>query len=302
VSERKDYQGSTFPRARRQEAYRRLSQVAGRREQRPLLSLDEVSRRLGALEQTYAGIRPIPVDGIVGTVSRVDDFDRDFLPKRSKIQERWQQVEESWPDGDFPPIVVYEIDGRYFVVDGHHRVAIAKQRGIEMIDAEVTQLRSRSPLPADVDIGSIIMAEQQRRFMEESGLDRARSRATIEFSRPQGYIEMLEHIKIHGFHLMMERGELLSVEDIATDWYDGVYVPTVETIHREGLHEMWPKATDADLFLWVGQRRRELFPDRPEDLDIEGTVRAARETTPQPKRRVSNARRRVTSRLRRNPD
>jgi hypothetical protein len=295
VSEPKDYLRSTFGKARRQEAYRRLSQVAGRREQRPLLSLDEVSKRLRAFEQTYVGIRPIPVDAIVGTVSRVDDFDRDFLPKRSKIQERWQQVEESWPEGDFPPILVYEIDGRYFVVDGHHRVAIAKQRGIEFIDAEITELRSSSPLPDDVDIGSIIMAEQERRFMEESGLGRARPDARIEFSRPQGYIELLEHIKIHGFHLMMERGELLSMEEIAADWYDRVYVPTVEAIDREGLREMWRRATDADLFLWVGQRRRELFPDRPEDLDIDGTVKAARETTPKPKRRVPNP-------LRRNAD
>ncbi|MEX2407180.1 MAG: hypothetical protein WD834_07550 [Actinomycetota bacterium] len=173
---------------------------------------------------------------------------------------------------------MYEIDGRYFVVDGHHRVAIAKQRGTEFIDAEVTRLRSRTPLPPDADIGAIIMAEQQRRFMEESGLGRARPRARIEFSRPQGYIELLEHIKIHGYHMMMERNELLSVEEIAADWYDRVYLPTVEAIHREGLSELWPKATDADLFLWVGQRRRELFPERPDELDIEGTVRAARET------------------------
>jgi ParB-like nuclease family protein len=281
---------STFRRARRREAYRRLSQVAGRSDARPLLSLDEVTKRLGAFEQSYVGIRPIPVADIVGTVSRVEDFDRDFLPKRSKIQERWKQVEQSYPESDFPPILVYEIDGRYFVVDGHHRVAIAKQRGTEFIDAEVTRLRSRTPLPRDADIGAIIMAEQQRRFMEESGLGRARPQARIEFSRPQGYIELLEHIKIHGYHMMMERNQLLSVEEIAGDWYDGVYLPTVEAIHREGLNELWPKATDADLFLWVGQRRRELFPERPDELDIEGTVKAARETSAaaKPKLRLPN--------------
>lgn len=275
---------STFRRARRREAYRRLSKVAGRGDARPLLSLDEVTKRLGAFEQSYAGILPIPVADIVGTVSRVQDFDRDFLPKRSKIQQRWQQVEQSFPESDFPPITVYEIDGRYFVVDGHHRVAIAKQRGTEFIDAEVTRLRSQTPLPPDADIGAIIMAEQQRRFMEESGLGRARPQARIEFSRPQGYIELLEHIKIHGYHMMMERNELLSVDEIARDWYDRVYLPTLDAIHREGLSELWPKATDADLFLWVSQRRRELFPERPDELDIEGTVRAARETaTAKPK-------------------
>jgi hypothetical protein len=284
VSEIPPESRSSFGKARRREAYRRLSQIAGRNRSRPLLSLDEVSRRLRAFEQTYVGIRPIRVADVVGTVSRVDDFDRDFLPKRSKIQERWRNVEDSYPEGDFPPIVVYELDGRYFVVDGHHRVAIARQRGIEFIDAEITRLRSRTQLPPDADIGAIIMAEQHRRFLEESGLERARPEATIEFSRPQGYIELLEHIKIHGYHLVMERHEVLSVEEIAGDWYDRVYLPTVDAIHREGLTELWPKATDADLFLWVGQRRRELFPERTEDLDIEGSVRAARETTPKPRR------------------
>ncbi len=272
----KDYVRSTWRKARRREAYRRLSQIAGRHRSQPLLMLDEVSRRLRAFEQTYVGVRPIRVADVVGTVSRIDDFDRDFLPKRSKIQERWRSVEETYPEGDFPPIVVYELDGRYFVVDGHHRVAIARQRGIEFLDAEITRLRSRWPLPPDADIGAIIMAEQCRRFLEESGLERARPEVKIEFSRPQGYIELLEHIKIHGFHLLMERKAPLSMEEIAGDWYDRVYLPTVEAIHREGLHELWPRATHADLFLWVGQRRRELFPER-DDLGIEEGVRVARE-------------------------
>lgn len=284
MSDRDPFSRSTFRKARRREAYRRLSGVAGQHRSHPLLSLDEVSKRLRAFEQTYVGVRPIPVSEIVGTVSRVDDFDRDFLPKRSKIMQRWQNVERTFPEGDFPPIVVYELDGRYFVVDGHHRVAIAKQRGIEYIDAEITRLRSRWPLPPDADISKIIMAEQERRFMEESGLETARPDASIHFSRPQGYIELLEQLKIHGFHLMTERGELLDRRDIAADWYDAVYEPTVRAIHDEGLAELWPSATDADLFLWVGQRRRELFPERTDDLDMQKAVRVARETSEKPKR------------------
>jgi ParB-like nuclease domain len=276
---------STFGKARRREAYRRLSELAGRSAPNPLLSLDEVTKRLRAFEQTYVGVRPIRVADIVGTVSRVDDFDREFLPKRSKIRQRWENVEKRYPEGDFPPIVVYELDGRYFIVDGHHRVAIARQRGIEWIDAEITKLRSRVPLPPDADIGAIIMAEQERRFMEESGLDRTRPEVRIEFSRPQGYIELLEHIKVHGFHLMQERGLVLAPEEIAADWYDRVYLPTVEAIHLEKLHELWPAATDADLFLWVGQRRRELFPEVTDDLGVEGDVKLARETAEPPRRR-----------------
>jgi hypothetical protein len=271
---------STFGRARRREAYRRLAEVVRRRgSRRPLLDLDEVGRRLRVFEQSYLGVRPIPVSKIVGTVSRTSDFDQDFLPRRREIGERWNRVERTFAEGDFPPITVYELDGSFFVVDGHHRVAVARQRGVEYIDAEITQLRSRWRLPEGADIGRVIMTEQRELFMEESGLSRARPEGGIEFSRPQGYIELLEQIKVHGYHLMTERGEVLSREEIAADWYDRVYLPTVRAIKREGLWELWPRATKADLFLWVSERRRELFPEHG-GMDIDRAVRAAKESAP----------------------
>jgi len=135
--------------------------------------------------------------------------------------------------------------------------------------------------PPDADLGRIIMEEQRQQFMEDSGLERARPEVRIEFSRPQGYIELLEQIKVHGYNLMMQRGEVLSPEEIAADWYDRVYLPTVEAIKREGLWEMFPEATKGDLFLWVTQRRRELFPERG-GMETDEAVRAARDTTPKP--------------------
>ena len=81
--------GSTYERARRRQAYRRLGRLI-RRSPRPadLLPLEEVSRRLRAFEQSYLGIMPIEVSKIVGTVDRGGEFDRDFLPRRREIGER----------------------------------------------------------------------------------------------------------------------------------------------------------------------------------------------------------------------
>jgi hypothetical protein len=263
-----------------------MADFVRKREPEHLLSLDEVSRRLRVFEQTYVGIKPIPVAKVVGTISRGADFDRDFLPRRTEIAQRWRRVEQTFADGSFAPITVYELDGSYFVVDGHHRVAVARQRGTEHIDAEITRLRSRWPLPEGADIGRIIMAEQQRGFMEESGLDRSRPEARIEFSRPQGYIELLENIKVHGYHVMTQRGEVLSVEELAADWYDRVYLPTTRAIKREGLWELFPGTTKADLFLYISQRRRELFPERG-GMDIDQAVRAARDSSPKRRSRRS---------------
>ncbi len=291
MSDRPFGPSSTFGRARRQEAYRRLADVVRRRKPKPLLDLDDVGKRLRVFEQSYVGVRPIPVSRIVGTLGRTGDFDREFLPRRGDIQSRWERVERAFDQGDFPPITVFELDGSYFIVDGHHRVAVARQRRIDYIDAEITRLRSRWPLPPDADLGRIIMEEQRQQFMEESGLERARPEVRIEFSRPQGYIELLEQIKVHGYNVMMQRGEMLTPQEIAADWYDRVYLPTAEAIKREGLWELFPEATKADLFLWVTHRRRDLFPERG-GMETEEAVRAARDTSPKPTLKPRLAKRR----------
>lgn len=269
---------STFSKARRREAYKKFARLVTRAPAEPeLLPLDEVRERLRLFEQNYVGIRPIPVDHIIGSAGRTNDFDRNWLPLRPSVRQRWRRVEQAFPGGDWPPIIAYELDGSYFVIDGHHRVAIARQRKVDYIDAEITRLHSRYNLPVDADIGAILHAEQERIFMEESGLDRARPEARIEFSRPHGYIELLELIRIHGYHVMIDRDRVMSPEEIAGDWYDWLYAPAVRAMHEESLRTIFPDATDADLFLLAHQRRRALLPERGH-LDLQTVAKEITET------------------------
>ena len=55
-------------------------------------------------------------------------------PSRSTADD----VERAFADGAFPPIVAVKLGGTYFVIDGHHRVVLARRGGAEMIDADVT--------------------------------------------------------------------------------------------------------------------------------------------------------------------
>ncbi|MDQ3962719.1 MAG: hypothetical protein M3277_02235 [Actinomycetota bacterium] len=266
----------TFERARRREIYRKLAGIVKREPSDDLLSLDTVKRRLRIFDQRYIGIEPIPVTNIVGSADRNSKFTRDFLPKDFETRERWRRVEQAFPLGDFPPIVVYQMGDVYFVVDGHHRVAVAKQRDVEFIDAEITELKTDQPLGADVDIAEIIHREQQTIFMEESGLQRSRPQARIEFSRPLGYVELLELVQAHGYHLMIERDEVLGPDEVAADWYDHVYLPALDALTSEGLRDAFSDATDADLFLWIYQRRQALFPEHGR-MSLEETVRRVRD-------------------------
>jgi hypothetical protein len=252
---------TTFDRARRRSVYSRLARVLGRDGPSDLLPLEEATRRLRPFARRYVGLRPIPLSHVVGTDSRGSDFDRSFRPRRPDIRLRWQQVEQAFPDAAFPPIVVYQLGDAYFVIDGHHRVAIARQNGMETIDAEVTELQARWHLPADADVVELIHAEQERIFMEDSGLAEAHPEASMRFSRPVGYIELLETVQLHGYHLMQDEGRVLPRAEIARRWYAEVYLPTIEAIREEGLDEVCPDVTYPDRFLWVWDRRRELIPE-----------------------------------------
>jgi hypothetical protein len=252
---------TTFDRARRRSAYARLARIVRQGGSRDLLPLDQAIERLRPFARRYVGIRPIPVSQVVGTEGRGGDFNRDFQPRRPDVRERWRRVERAFPEAGFPPIVVYQLGDAYFVIDGHHRVAIARQHGMETIDAEVTELKARWHLPADADIVELIHAEQERVFMEESGLAEARPGAHIRFSRPVGYVELLETVQLHGYHLMLAAQRALPRAEIAADWYASVYLPTIEAIHAERLDEVCPEVTDPDRFLWVWNRRRELIPE-----------------------------------------
>jgi hypothetical protein len=251
----------SFEKARRRELYRRLTRAVKGKGEEELLSLDEMRRRLRLFDQRYVGIEPIRVDSIVGTADRRPEFGPGFLPKEFEGRERWRRVEQAFPASDFPPIVVFRVGEVYFVVDGHHRVAVAKQREIEYIDAEITELDSRWPLDADVDMADVIHREQYQIFMEESGLGRSRPGVSFDFTRALGYVELLEVVKVFGYHLMLDGQQVLKREEVAARWFDEVYLPTTEVLRSEGLVGSIPERTEADLFLWVHQRRQALFPE-----------------------------------------
>jgi hypothetical protein len=83
----------------------------------------------------------------------------------------------------------------------------------------------------------------------------------MRLSRLAGYLELLENVQVHGYHLMLAAGSALEPAEIAGDWYDTIYLPALEAIRRDGLDRAFPDATEADLFLRLHRRRRDLFHD-----------------------------------------
>jgi hypothetical protein len=181
----------------------------------PLLELDEVERRLKPFGRRYLGVREIPLDALVGTDGRASSFTRDFRPLHAFSRDRLRSLESAFAEGAFPPIVTVKLGETYFVIDGHHRTALARRGGAEMIDADVTELIARVPLPAGADMLEVVLRELERIFLEDSGLAEARPGVRVSVSRPAHYLELLENIQVHGYRLMRGRGRVLENAEIA---------------------------------------------------------------------------------------
>src|SRR5512134_2276287 len=111
-----------------------LARITGRSNE--LLSYEEVASKLKLQGRSDKGIQSILVDAIIGSVGRYTDFTRTFLPRHAQDQQRWANVKAMTFDlVGLPPVEVYKVSEVYFVLDGNHRVSIARQEGWKEIQA-----------------------------------------------------------------------------------------------------------------------------------------------------------------------
>jgi hypothetical protein len=94
------------------------------------------------------GMRPVPIDLIIGTEGRSQDFDSSFNPLNEQTRSRWQSVAEArLKNVPLPAVELVKAGCFYFVRDGHHRISVAKALGQTVVDAEVIEYQVKEELP-----------------------------------------------------------------------------------------------------------------------------------------------------------
>lgn len=224
-------------------------------EEASLISLNDVKKLIHPKNETYVGMKIIPIDKIVGSEGRYQDFDNRFFPKNSHLKARWEHVDEAAIQSiDLPPIKVYEIAGLYFVRDGNHRVSVAKARGTEFIDAEVVSLKSEIVLKKPDNINDMIkqiINYEKRVFYSETGFGDITDYWCLDFSTPGRYDVIYNHILTHKYYLNINKKEEISLEDAILSWFNTVYLPLVTIIRQKRILHYFPKRSLADLYVWV---------------------------------------------------
>jgi len=95
----------------------------------------------------FLGVQEIAVQGIIGTVGRQNDFDRQFRPLNKYLRERWVNAYLALERDGWSPILVHKVGDFYYVEDGHHRISVAQALGIAYIQAKVWEYPSYSKQP-----------------------------------------------------------------------------------------------------------------------------------------------------------
>jgi hypothetical protein len=249
-----------FTRARRKAFLRRIGAFLRRDPgSNRLLSFDEVKSALGAVEQVYLGMRTVPVEKIVGSVGRHRDFDRAFLPSTGDLEARWKRIDQMMHRAEeLPPVSLYKIRDTYFVRDGNHRVSVARQLGVEMIDAEVIELRSRVPIDSALTAGDLLHKIEQRHLLERLPFDRVLPEIRLELSDVADYRRLATHVEAHGFRLSQLWKRYVSPEEALRDWYEYRYAPIAEMVREERILDAFPGRTELDLYLWIFNHRERL--------------------------------------------
>jgi len=249
-----------------------LKSIISRKDNR-LLSFDKIAKRLNLKNQRYLGIKAVPTEAIVGSVDRYRDFDRHFLPKKNHLEKRWTSIYEAYyKDINLPLVKLYKVGKIYFVIDGHHRVSVARKMGVKYIDAEVIEFLTKFPVTREMDPKDMFILSERENFLKLTGLRESRPGIKIRLTIPGKYDVLLNQINQYMYQLNKNRLNKLDFKQASARWYDDIYLPSIEKIDKTHIIDNFPYRTKSDLFVWVYEHKDHLSQKYGKEIKLSEAV------------------------------
>ncbi len=194
-----------------------------------------------AFESIDRGTLFVPINKIVGSVGRYHDFDAHFRPKGYDSDERLNDIMKKMREGKvMPPISLYQIKDHYYILDGHHRYAAARELGHQEIRSCILEL-----LPSKDTI-------ENRLYRERTEFrDRYHLSASIDLTEMGQFPVLEEQIEEHRQFLESERNSAVSAPEAAADWYKTIYLPLRTLIVSSNLTRSFRSRSADDLYLYI---------------------------------------------------
>jgi DNA-binding Lrp family transcriptional regulator/uncharacterized ParB-like nuclease family protein len=194
-----------------------------------------------AFDHIDRGFCRVPLDRIVGSVGRYHDFDSQFKLKSHVPPDRLISVQQAMRQGrPLPPVKLYKIKDEYYVLDGNHRIAAAKQFGYEDIRAKIVEF-----IPSSNTLENIIYREKSE-FMDHTGMAHP-----IELTEVGQFPNLLEQIEKHKVFLETTEQPDVTLKQAAEDWYQTIYLPLTSVIDKGRLLASFKNRTRDDLYVYI---------------------------------------------------
>jgi len=207
---------------------------------KPLKCFEKESRSRGFKARVDRGVQVVDIDKIVGSVGRCLDFDAKFSLKAKHSIGRLESIKQALKEQrPLPLIELYKMDDEYYVVDGHHRIAAAREMGQRFIDAHVIEY-----LPP-ANTRKNLLAQKRIEFEYRTGLQ------GIELSQRYSYDKLLEQIREHQEYLRKKEKFQISFKEAARDWFQSIYFPITERIKKGNLRRYLRGATTGDIYVYL---------------------------------------------------
>ena len=211
--------------------------------------LREDAERAGVLVQRSLGCAPSRSRGSwAASVARAE-LGSDFRPLQHRAASadggRFDRIKRAMEDGaEMPPIEVYKLGFGYYVLDGHHRLAVALENGQVEIDAIVIEFVEA----ADEHAPELFAA--RRAFERDTGL------TDVGAALPESYVILRDSIE----RFRVEQG-LDELAVAASRWYLQIFRPMWQAIRARQLASHFPGERTADIVARVDAWRQVDAPD-----------------------------------------
>lgn len=200
--------------------------------------------RAGLLAPRALGLRDVDVARIIGSVGRASELGADFRPllRRAADDQRYELVRKlvaGEANEVIGPIELYKLGYGYYVVDGHRRVAAAKELGQDEIPAIVTEF-----VPTED-------ATAQKLFTTRRAFERATGLLHVGAALPDNYARLKALIDEYAAH-----EELTDPREAAERWRNRIFRPLTQRIRTLGLNHFFPGERSADIIVRLADHRR----------------------------------------------
>jgi len=229
--------------------------------QRPadLLPFDEVRHKLQLRNVFELGLQDVPMEHIVGSVGRYQDFTRAFFPRQDSLKDRWQRIDRLVTNGSgLPPIELYKVGKVYFVRDGNHRVSVARKHHFPTIQAYVWEYQTNIALEPNTDIDALLCQNAHTSFLRRTHVDRLCPDLNIRLTQPDGYAALLDEIEAYQAILSQIDEQEMAFNEAVVLWGEMRYSPIIDIIRQRDILQGFPGRTETDLYLWLCRNQEEL--------------------------------------------